>query len=262
MAHFVKVEFSIKDVKRPSPPKRRSQRPPKQSPQKKVVTIKDGFTELVDHARQENRPGPEAVVEEPHHPPLLTHDGRLTTASPPRKNIHINHHVKTIHRINPADKLPRQRTLQPEMYFSIKPPDRDILLTEQDLLISSFRLQHPSIYEDLQVSARLPELKREDCHHLAGVGRLIPRDRTQPKTTGTILNDSLPFHPKLKADLDHGIHPQRWNVMTIQQDDVDRLLPMTTRPSTRHEDFERVFKGKNNVREEPRVVKLREEELM
>lgn len=258
MAYFTKVEFSIKDVKRPSPPKRRSQRRAKQSSKRKVVTMQEAFTGHSDIAGKENIAH---LVEESVQQVIFNSDDRIRAASPFRKNIHIDHHVKTIHRINPADKV-RQRTLQPEMYFSIKPPDLDRLRTEQELIISNFRMQHPPVYDDSYLVPRLPELKREDCHHLLTSQRFTPRDRTLPKTTGTVLNDSLPFHPKLKEEADHGIHAKRWCVMTVVRDDPDRLLPITTRPTTRHEDFERVFKGKNKVLEEPRVIKFREEDLV
>jgi hypothetical protein len=97
-------------------------------------------------------------------------------------------------------------------------------------------------------------LKARDYHEtyqpVREAGLLSARERLNPKTSGKVANHSLPLYPSLRERLDHGIHADRWNVMTVESDDADRLLPVLHRPGKSHEDFEHAYLATRLVRGE------------
>lgn len=136
--------------------------------------------------------------------------------------------------------------------------DRERLLQEQDLAISSYRLQHSSIYDEEGEEERGVEGVEGEGHKVRGRNsRALPRPKTSshpvpspsegygrnrilPQTSGTVRNNPLYQYPFLREDKT-GIHPKRWSVMTIETDDPDRLKPVLQAPGKSQADFHRYF---------------------
>jgi hypothetical protein len=144
----------------------------------------------------------------------------------------------------------RQRKAEASWQFSTVGIDRDMTLLDQDLKISSFRMNHPSIYEEYNQEKRFSspsaagvegESTERNHHHSKSTKSVCHRNRLDSKTCGNIKNNSLPFHPHLKDTVDHGIHGQRWNIMTIPEDDPERLKPALHTQTKSHDDFSNSF---------------------
>eukprot|EP01039_Chlorochromonas_danica_P004453 gene4453-4878_t len=139
--------------------------------------------------------------------------------------------------------------------------DRERLLQEQDLAISSYRLQHSSIYGDSRLDDDDEGEEGEDGgegHNARGnISKVLPRpkssshpipspsegygrNRILPQTSGTVRNNPLYQYPFLREDKT-GIHPKRWSVMSIETDDPDRLKPVLQAPGKSQADFHRYF---------------------
>jgi hypothetical protein len=140
-------------------------------------------------------------------------------------------------RINPIHKIPQR---EEAMQFSMKPPDRDRLIAEQDVFITKYRARHSNIYKEIEAEMKSPHFEREECHH-DHRNKLTPRDRSLPKTTGTILNNTLPFYPFLNEN-STGIHEgKKWSKMTAMTDDPDRMKPVHSRVTKSHDDFVKFY---------------------
>lgn len=162
--------------------------------------------------------------------------------SPEERTKQQLQNTRTIHathqRFNPAKRVP---PIEDGFKFSAKPPDRDELLRDQDRKILAYRQRHPEIYEPPTDFPKSPHLEREACRHDVNE-RITPRDRTTAKSNRAHAQDPLPFYPFLRENENHGIHKERWNVMTVPSDEPERFRPHTTGTATKsHEDFDKWF---------------------
>lgn len=257
MAHFVKVQFSIHDAKKPEIEENKKNKKsttyrPRSARPKQISSSKASQTAAT--ASQE--------------PPIISFADFQQSSKSPGMGFHsgspdsVNRKVgyeqrkqlghsasqvpSTHHRMNPSSRIP---TNVQGFTFSGKAPDRDLLRLEQDMKINGFRLRHPEIYEPPPDPPKAPHLNTATIHHSVDADNFLPRDRTVPKSSGANLNNPLPHYPFLKTNSDHGIHSTRWNVMTIPSDDPDRLRPdQTNRVTSSHADFVRFYKSSETVR--------------
>lgn len=246
MASFVKVEYDIKDVKpeKKEKPKKRSGRAKQSEPTTTTLTKAPKplpFASIVNNLQPPANITPRAV----------TSDSTKQPSASPAKLLRPSS-ANVVRRTDPADK--RKPPDEP-WKFSEKGIDRDMLIIQQDLDIQAFRLRHPNIYEAPKDT--------KDPHFTKDVIKnnpTISRYRPAPKTSGNVLNNTLPFYPFLKTNVDHGIHPARWNVMTIEKDDPDRCKPELDRPGKSHTDFNKSFhsyQSTNKVHDYVKVIKER-----
>lgn len=171
-------------------------------------------------------------------PPGPTRDRRLSPEQRTKQQQLSTGNLHTTQRINPAKKIPAD---EGAFKFSAKPPDREALRREQDTKIGAYRSRHPEIYEPPTESPKEPELRRDACHHDV-TQRMLPRDRTSARSNKVHLNDPLPYYPFLRENQNHGIHKERWSVMTIPADDPERCRPQTTGTATKsHSDFDKWY---------------------
>lgn len=171
-------------------------------------------------------------------PPGPPRDRRLSPEQRTKQQQLSTGNLHTTQRINPAKKIPVD---EGAFKFSAKPPDREALRREQDTKIGAYRSRHPEIYEPPVEAPKEPELRRDTCHHDV-TQRILPRDRTSARSNKVHLNDPLPYYPFLRENQNHGIHKERWSVMTIPADDPERCRPQTTGTATKsHGDFDKWY---------------------
>lgn len=184
----------------------------------------------------------------------------------------------------------------PAWQFSEK-VDRDIIAFQREEEVAKFRFQHPGPYGEVVKETKPPHFVKDSPHNMTGTGNtmntthskldpdwhgtntkqtrhglyqpvrqknvLPPRERLRPNTSGKIVNNDLPLYPQLKEIQDHGIHPGRWNVMTVEKDDEDRCLPSNPhqRPSTSQADFDYFYHNTRLIRGESVETRRRVEEI-
>eukprot|EP01040_Poterioochromonas_malhamensis_P003351 gene3349-3575_t len=129
--------------------------------------------------------------------------------------------------------------------FSSVGIDRDLSLFDQDLKISKFKITHPSPYDEVPEKRVEHSITPRECHHSKSEKSVQHRERLDSKTSGNIVNNTLPFHPHLKENTQYGIHNDRWNVMTALEDDPERLKPIIHVQSKSHNDFSNTFNSES-----------------
>jgi hypothetical protein len=230
MSKYVNVEYNVSDVVREDPKKKRGWKPNNKNSEAKKVqnpsreekqNIKPA-EELPDQRRKTVIIPPTMIT--PEKKPVLT---QQRPASESRRS-------------NPANKLKTDSPWQ----FSPRGIDRDLALLQLDMKISKFRVDHPSPYDEPIQRMATAGTDREH-HHVQNpkLDKSIHlRGRVDPKTCGKIVNHELPFHPMLKEAKELGIHTERWNVMTLQSDDPERLKPTSSQMQSKsHDDFDHTF---------------------
>jgi hypothetical protein len=252
MASFVKVEYDIKDVKpekKEKPKKRLGSGRAKQS--EPTTTTKAPkplpFASIANNLQPPANVTPRAMTAD------STNQREVQPSASPAKLLRPSS-TNVVRRADPADK--RKPPDEP-WKFSEKGIDRDMLILQQDLDIQAFRHRHPNVYE-VPKETKNPHFTKDAIKN----NPTISRYRPVPKTSGNILNNSLPMYPFLKTNLDHGIHPARWNVMTIEKDDPDRCKPELDRPGKSHTDFDKSFNSYQSATKVHDYVKVIKERVV
>lgn len=214
MSQFVKVEYNITDVLPEKKEKLKRLGSARKTKLNEVVSSKTTRPPVVTP-----QPSPRREYKEPD----------TNTIGSPAKLLKPSTTVPK--RSDPTTK--RKPPDEPWTY-SAKCPDRDALILEQDLNVTAFRHRYPTVY-DVSNETKAPHFNKQ----APKVDPTAQRTRPLPKTSGNVLNSSLPFYPFLNEN--HGIHPVRWNVMTVDKDDPDRCKPELNKPGKNHTDFDKSF---------------------
>ncbi|RYH14073.1 hypothetical protein EON65_34195 [archaeon] len=241
MAHFIKVNFEVKDVANVRKGAGKKKNHPgltkqgSQGPQRLFPDM--GFEPAPAPAGSPPSSAQKVARSDPIVPEV--HDEDRASFLPLKPNPARPKSASQLHRQNPHNRLPQ---VHEPWKFTAKGLDFDALLVEQDLYISRLRLQHPELYEEARVtdpsSAKLTRPSSAPQKNLHNFAKM----RFHPHSIANAKNHPFPQYPFLHED-NHGIHKQRWSVMTAMEDDPERCKPTLNQPRKSREDLWRAFYG-------------------